>query len=399
MLKLIRLFEALIHFIPLKKKIILLLWTLFLLGIVGMGGELYLKHFKPQIVANSLKAHYQFGCFEKGTYYFLRFKHNAKCLLSNQLAGFNSIEMDFNSLGLRNREVVIPKPTGVRRVLFLGDSFTVGWGVEQELAFPQVVESNMKSQGVNFESVNAGLTASGMGRQYLFLKNEATQLQPDEIVVALYLFNDIAHDAYRPFLEVDEKGLPIKIGAISAFVDSKGNLNELEDGMPKRLFFPIVNNSHLFALIYDRLIPNDTLKVDTYRNQGYVCLYRRTCHELDANWDRTLKLIKAMDQISVEIGAKLRVVLIPSEISVDRSKFDKYGFPNIPLLDFTVARERMGGLLDQLGVPYLDLYDAIASASATHQTYFEHDDHWNAYGHQVAAQEISNWLSTFAEAK
>lgn len=37
---------------------------------------------------------------------------------------------DLNSLGYRDREWEHPKPAGVRRIAFLGDSFTYGWGIK-----------------------------------------------------------------------------------------------------------------------------------------------------------------------------------------------------------------------------------------------------------------------------
>lgn len=41
-----------------------------------------------------------------------------------------ALHTKLNSLGCRDHEWVVPKPEGVRRIAFVGDSFTYGWGVE-----------------------------------------------------------------------------------------------------------------------------------------------------------------------------------------------------------------------------------------------------------------------------
>src|SRR5207248_1204367 len=50
--------------------------------------------------------------------------------------GFVSI----NSLGFRGREVAVPKPSGRFRIVVLGDSVTLGWGVGDDETFSSQLE-------------------------------------------------------------------------------------------------------------------------------------------------------------------------------------------------------------------------------------------------------------------
>jgi hypothetical protein len=374
-----------------KRKIILVIWTIAGIGLVLGGSEMYIKNFKPQIVVDSYGAGYDFGCFERGSYYFVKFKAKAKCILNLKGAEIPPVEMNFNSLGLRNREIEKNKPEGVKRILFVGDSFTVGWGVSDDESFPRVVENNLRFQGQQAETINAGLTAAGASYYYLFTKNQGSELNPDILVVGLYMFNDVAHDAFRPWLSTDEQGLPTKSGANRAYVDNRGNLMTLENGVPKRLFIPVLNNSHLFAVIYDRLV-NEKLEAKEVGFSEYACLFRKNCHDLDANYARVEKLLKGLADLTGKIKAKLLVVLIPNEMQVDPRMTTKYNFPDIPIWDFALPNRVMTEFLNKQDISSLDLLPIMASVSAGKKLYFDKDDHWNSDGHAIAAQAITQKL-------
>ena len=61
-----------------------------------------------------------------------------------------------NDLGLRGREVRLPKPPGVRRIVCFGDSITFGYGVGDEDTYAFLLGKALASRGV--ETVNAGVT-------------------------------------------------------------------------------------------------------------------------------------------------------------------------------------------------------------------------------------------------
>src|ERR1700721_790070 len=50
----------------------------------------------------------------------------------NRSAFLMGVPVSINSEGLRDREFSLEKPPGVYRVMMLGDSTTLGWGVRQE---------------------------------------------------------------------------------------------------------------------------------------------------------------------------------------------------------------------------------------------------------------------------
>lgn len=102
-----------------------------------------------------------------------------------------------NSIGLRNAEVVQPKPAGVTRILALGDSVTFGWGLRGEDAYPSQLASLLATlrPGQSFDVINAGISGYGTWQQSLWLQEQGLDLQPDVVVVQMHL-NDAADNLW-----------------------------------------------------------------------------------------------------------------------------------------------------------------------------------------------------------
>ncbi len=99
-----------------------------------------------------------------------------------------------NQSGLRMDHELPPAPSpGRPRVLFVGDSFTFGYGVEQGQSFPNRLEDALRGLGKRIESVNAGF-ASGftLDTEYLFTREVASSWKPDRVVVGVCLSNDLS---------------------------------------------------------------------------------------------------------------------------------------------------------------------------------------------------------------
>lgn len=115
-----------------------------------------------------------------------------------------------NSLGFRG-----PEPTRfpARGILFLGDSFTEGYGVDDGKEFPALVRAELnKTFGVDsIPVVNCGIGDAGQGRWLLFLKNEAKRYQPRLVVLQL-MQNDFEDNVLDKLYSLDSlqhlKALP-----------------------------------------------------------------------------------------------------------------------------------------------------------------------------------------------
>jgi len=114
-----------------------------------------------------------------------------------------------NSMSFRSdREVTSGVPAGKVRVLCSGDSFTMGYGVDNDEVWCQLLESKDNT----IESVNLGQGGYGIDQAYLWFKRNSPKLDFDVHVFAFITddFNRMQSDTFngfgKPFLAL-ENGL------------------------------------------------------------------------------------------------------------------------------------------------------------------------------------------------
>jgi hypothetical protein len=109
---------------------------------------------------------------------------------------YKNLEFDtsyqINSQGLRDDDKSLDKP----EIIVLGDSYAMGWGVEQDETFASLVE---KSTGL--KTLNTAISSYGTARQYLMLKRQ--DLSNLKYIIIQYCAND--HSENRVFTEAGNK--------------------------------------------------------------------------------------------------------------------------------------------------------------------------------------------------
>ncbi len=102
-----------------------------------------------------------------------------------------------NSYGLRYpRELAVPKPEGVTRILVMGDSFTEGYYYEDTVA--RHLERRLAATFPmrRFEVINAGVSSYSPILHYLRLKHQLLALEPDAVILNIDA-SDVFDDYWR----------------------------------------------------------------------------------------------------------------------------------------------------------------------------------------------------------
>lgn len=143
--------------------------------------EAYFRFFPPAALQHRSEAQAYFGMMRYDPEIGRLFRPDYS---GDIMMGNSSFHVATNSLGLRGPE---PKKSADYRILFLGDSFTFGYGVEEHVAFPARVREAIPE---GFDVINAGVSGWGPSQESRFLKKVGLGLQPDLIILGFYM-NDI----------------------------------------------------------------------------------------------------------------------------------------------------------------------------------------------------------------
>lgn len=77
------------------------------------------------------------------------------------------------------------------RLLFLGDSITLGDWLPEEETFVDRIEVLARERGIRVQTVNAGVGSNGLEGELALLMEEGFEIDPDVVVLGFYL-NDVA---------------------------------------------------------------------------------------------------------------------------------------------------------------------------------------------------------------
>ena len=111
-----------------------------------------------------------------------------------------------NTLGFRDAERSVRKESGVFRIAVFGDSTTEALQVDLEQTFCQLLEKRLNQRGIRAEVLNFGVSGYGSLQEYLLYSERGREFNPDLVLQAIFLDNDVADGDRR--LATSQRGAP-----------------------------------------------------------------------------------------------------------------------------------------------------------------------------------------------
>ena len=268
----------------------------------------------------------------------------------------------------------------------VGDSFVMGWGVELEETWVELLEAR-----TGRDIANMGVMGSGTRKETSVLTTYGLTLQP-ELVLYGFFPNDVEDQAWQ--IEVVEAG---------ATEDPLGLLQgQMEQQHPfYRIRSFLSHNSYLYRL----------LGYLYYASQGEVCTYRdgQLNYTFDiAGWRRRLdfddpSIAEAMEAVlqdleeayraTQESGAEFVLLIFPAKEQIYLDIITQHCAHSLPPDQFDPLMQRLDSFCQSEGIRCVDLGEAmLAAGAATRQIYYSMDGHWNAEGNRLAADLIYEYL-------
>jgi hypothetical protein len=251
------------------------------------------------------------------------------------------VDIALNSLGDRGPELKNPKSPDCKRILVLGSSITMGWGVPFEKTFTATTESLLNTNhpfgpAISFEVVNAGIGNYNNYFQSKLFERQYPVVKPD-MVVLHYFISDVS-----------------------------------PRGMGRDSF--ILKHSYLAAFLFDRW---SQIKLKFSGEYKDLFTYYKDLYADDSvPWKQTQSQILAMRDRAAKDGVPFLVMIIPDIHDLA---------PGTP---YEALYKKMETTFKGMNLPTISAFDAFQKqfGSDVSQLWIQSDDpHPNAKGHALMA--------------
>ena len=312
-----------------------------------------------------------------------------------------------NSLGMREQETPLRKPEGTKRILILGDSGVFGTGIDEGWRFSDFIHRALDEK---IEVLNAGVPGWGPDQELLYYERFARKLEPDIVVIALTIANDIIDimlehlyrgSAPKPRFVLDADTLVLKGSPIAA-----------PARRPEPFLKRVAKRSRL-AFFCKRRIDEWKYKRRSKRTPEWVpariakgslenrmsdwTVYEKQYLEnFENGWRVTERILRRLQRECQRDGAELIVLAIPMQIEVNagwrlevlnRFEVDQSRF------DFDKPYKRLQMICATSGIDYLYPITEFNDATERHKLFLIKDGHLSRYGHALTARVLLEHIS------
>ncbi len=285
---------------------------------------------------------------------------------------WQGIPVEINAHGLRGPETTYDKPSNTFRLLNLGDSVAMGWGVREEETYGRRLESLLNQSGDGnrrYEVINAGVPGWNLENELAYLQAQGLKYEPDLILLDLTIVNDIygqnallKHDRPAPieWLRTNTYFWPfltIQLQWLEAQAEGRERIDVINPPTKPTSYFPVDPTA--------------------------------------SRWVEIWSWILAMNQLAEEHDARFALILFPLEFQVLDESYS------------TLPQELLTAKAAEAGIPVLNLLPAYQQACQEKSggTCYLEDrylfaDVWmhpSAYGHELTAAEIRTFLAGMLE--
>ena len=228
-------------------------------------------------------------------------------------------------------------------VVFLGDSYTMGWGVNNDETFPSII-----SKTTGLRTLNTAVSSYGTVREMIVFNRLTTKHL--KYVVIQYAFNDYWENSdyyFRHKLEVSEKA------EYDATVD---------EHLSATKYFPLKHVSHFVRKWVNEKFPQPIIEEPSEESKPYV-----------DQWRAFANVLKEM-----RIPESAEIVVVQVDNNDQQDVFLNPFRENLTTTDTNLAKK----------THVLDLQVFLEE-----EHYFRLDGHLNVKGNQLVADTLSRFIS------
>lgn len=328
----------------------------------------------------------------------LEFHH---ATVPNSICHFKTSEWDvtnaFNSQGLRDEEFSSEKD-GKYRILAVGDSFLMGYGVNIEDSMINIFERDLKTSGKNIDVINAGVNGYSPFIEYLYLMKKGLEYKPDMVILFFTMtdfwedrqrFSDLATNNNATGAQLENMikdgsaffAGPQVVGLKSHLLGNLKIYSEFSKLMKKN--DPVVQQDVIFQGNIDKDV-GAIMRGDKIKDSDYELL-----------WTLPINHMRLIADLLDQRDIRFVVVAIPEAIQVSENEWPgrvDLGFEKNFVDPRGDWQDELGKRLKALDVDFINLLPAFRE-SKNFPLYFSYDGHFREAGHKLASEIIFDRIS------
>jgi lysophospholipase L1-like esterase len=247
------------------------------------------------------------------------------------------VDVRINSDGLRDREYDVARGASAR-IVALGDSLTLGWGVDEADSFVTLLEQQL-GQATPVELINFGTGNYNTEQQVNLFLEKGLKYSPDGVVVFFFI-------------------------------------NDAEP-TPVRSNWMGLTRLRSLTFVWSRM---RSFRVRWESSDAFEDYYRALYEPGQPGWQAMTRAFRELRDVCREKGISLQVVLLPE-------LHDLADYP------FVEEHARVGEFLQREGIDYKDLMQDFQGVHDSRDLWVAPDDaHPNAVAHRMIADRSRSFL-------
>ena len=259
------------------------------------------------------------------------------------------VDIKINNSGFRGEELPPVKPNNEHRILVLGSSITIGWGVPYEEVFTTLLEKKLNEIELELEDqnttayrvINSGIANYNTVLEAVYLKKKLYRFQPDTVVLH-YFIND-------------------------AEIISPGGAGFL------------IRHSRLAALVYNRVRQAIEAKRNKHKTIGEY--YRNLYRDDSKGWQEAKRAILDIKSFCKQYGMKFLVLIQPDLHDLSEGSLQEQ------------CHNKVHAFLEKYQIEYHDLMPAFRKRFGANPSAIwvnPDDSHPTAAGHRLMFEGLYN---------
>lgn len=307
--------------------------------------------------------------------------------------GQTPISWSTNSLGLRGPEWPTPKPTGVFRIVCLGDETILA----PDTAEPQTTCSQLQAllqsrTRYRVEVVNAGVPGSCPLLAYLLARHRLMALQPD-LILLNFDMSDVADDhRNRRYAVIGPDGLPVACSSPQLDVARQPPVKTICE----RFELAKLSKTQLERLLPQGGMSSETRDIDS--PMGTYAWLKDDPPEWSVYIRQALAPIEHLRTLAAGYRVRYLVATYPApwQVSPEASNGPgvrtSAGVAQGEVFQSRTPFEILAGFAESNQIPFLDTSGAFQSATEPARFYRQNAPRFSALGHEYYAQLLAAFV-------